>query len=210
MANLKRGDQGNEVKDLQKKLNAVPKLGVKLVVDGIFGPKTEAAVKKFQKHVEIKASGVYDAETRKRLEAGGEPPPKMTVEDYKERIQKNQKVLEGNRKSFEDRGKKLSEAQKKLQDLLERSRIAQEFVTKLINENKAAFTEWLAVAQKVAANQKTFESLAKSNPAKARELLKTIEDQDKQAEKILDKLRKNQQAMIDADKDVKKVIDAVS
>ncbi|GMG83188.1 hypothetical protein LNKW23_24010 [Paralimibaculum aggregatum] len=210
MANLKRGDQGNEVKDLQKKLNAVPKLGVKLVVDGIFGPKTEAAVKKFQKHVEVKITGVYDAETRKRLEAGGEPPPKMTVEDYKSRLEKNQKVLENNRKGFEDRSRELAAAQKTLQELLARAKAAQDTVAKLINENKAYFTEWLAIAQKIAANQKTFETLAKTNPAKARELLKTIEADHKQAEKVLDRLRKNQQAMIDADKDVKKVIDAVS
>jgi N-acetyl-anhydromuramyl-L-alanine amidase AmpD len=42
---IKRGDKGTAVSDLQAKLN---ELGASLVVDGDFGPATEAAVKAFQ------------------------------------------------------------------------------------------------------------------------------------------------------------------
>jgi hypothetical protein len=46
MAGLKRGSRGDSVKELQEALNAA---GADLVVDGIFGPATEAALKSYQK-----------------------------------------------------------------------------------------------------------------------------------------------------------------
>jgi hypothetical protein len=42
---LKNGSRGNRVTDLQKKINLYSYSGTKLAEDGIFGPKTEAAVK---------------------------------------------------------------------------------------------------------------------------------------------------------------------
>ncbi|SDN04754.1 Peptidoglycan-binding (PGRP) domain of peptidoglycan hydrolases-containing protein [Fictibacillus solisalsi] len=59
---LKEGSKGNAVKILQKALNEI---GSSLSVDGIYGPKTKAAVLKFQKkYPELKDTGVFDAPTR--------------------------------------------------------------------------------------------------------------------------------------------------
>lgn len=53
---LKRGDSGDAVVDLQRLLFG-------LVADGIFGPKTEAAVRRFQERRGVPATGVVDAST---------------------------------------------------------------------------------------------------------------------------------------------------
>ena len=51
---LMKGSKGNDVKDLQ---NALNKFGYGLVVDGDFGPKTDAAVRDFQKNHGLKVDG---------------------------------------------------------------------------------------------------------------------------------------------------------
>ena len=48
MANLQYGSTGPAVRDLQTRLNALNVASPPLVVDGIFGAKTQAAVKSFQ------------------------------------------------------------------------------------------------------------------------------------------------------------------
>ena len=63
---LGRGDHGPDVGELQTKLNA---LGAHLDVDNAFGPKTEEAVKSFQRSSWIGADGVADHATRKELDA---------------------------------------------------------------------------------------------------------------------------------------------
>ena len=63
---LRRGDHGPDVGELQVRLNM---LGAKLAVDGAFGPATEAAVKDFQRSSWIGADGVVDHATRKELAA---------------------------------------------------------------------------------------------------------------------------------------------
>lgn len=55
MITLKNGSKGDEVKLLQRKLN--------LTDDGIFGPKTEAAVKKFQKEHNLEVDGIVGKNT---------------------------------------------------------------------------------------------------------------------------------------------------
>lgn len=57
MKTVKRGAKGGNVKTLQTALN---KAGAKpeLKVDGIFGPKTEAATKSFQKRKKLTADGI--------------------------------------------------------------------------------------------------------------------------------------------------------
>jgi hypothetical protein len=55
MKTLKKGDKGKEVEDVQRYL--------KIKVDGDFGPKTEDAVKKFQKEKGLTADGIVGAKT---------------------------------------------------------------------------------------------------------------------------------------------------
>lgn len=58
-ANVKQGSRGADVKHLQKKLG--------ITADGIFGPKTKAAVVTFQTKHGIKADGSVEADTWKAL-----------------------------------------------------------------------------------------------------------------------------------------------
>ncbi len=64
---LKRGARGDEVKELQQKLKD---LGYDLGaagVDGIFGPKTEAALKAYQEAIGEVADGIYKESTFEKL-----------------------------------------------------------------------------------------------------------------------------------------------
>ncbi|MFZ2555985.1 MAG: peptidoglycan-binding protein, partial [Minisyncoccia bacterium] len=55
---LKRGDNGDDVKELQQQLaHSDPTLFPPGLVNGLFGPKTEAALKMLQKRFDIDASG---------------------------------------------------------------------------------------------------------------------------------------------------------
>ena len=65
-AEVKRGDRGEEVKTLQEKLIELGFLNDR--ADGIFGKKTEAAVKALQKYWDVKASGRLDDEELVRLD----------------------------------------------------------------------------------------------------------------------------------------------
>lgn len=62
---LRRGSTGKEVKYLQDILN---RLGYSVTADGVFGAKTEAAVKKFQKDYGLVADGIVGAKTWSMLE----------------------------------------------------------------------------------------------------------------------------------------------
>jgi putative peptidoglycan binding protein len=66
---LKTGDRGPDVKDLQKALNDA---GMKLKVDGQFGPATDEAVKAFQKKNKLKPDGIAGKDTMQKLSTGGE------------------------------------------------------------------------------------------------------------------------------------------
>lgn len=64
---LKRGSSGAEVEDLQRKLlankiNPGP-------VDGLFGPKTEDAVRRFQEMHDLQVDGIVGPETNGAFEA---------------------------------------------------------------------------------------------------------------------------------------------
>jgi peptidoglycan hydrolase-like protein with peptidoglycan-binding domain len=67
---MMRGHSGQGVKDLQKKLNEA---GFKptLQEDGLLGPKTEAAVYKFQAQNGLRADGVVGKNTLQSINAGG-------------------------------------------------------------------------------------------------------------------------------------------
>ncbi len=62
---LKKGMQGSNVADIQRKLNS---LGFSVgSADGIFGPMTESAVKRFQEANKIMVTGIVDYETLKKI-----------------------------------------------------------------------------------------------------------------------------------------------
>lgn len=64
---LKKGSKGNSVKTIQKNLNKLMKSG--LETDGIFGAKTETAVKKFQKKYKLEVDGIVGAKTQAKIKA---------------------------------------------------------------------------------------------------------------------------------------------
>ncbi|RDE35614.1 peptidoglycan-binding protein [Parageobacillus thermoglucosidasius] len=61
---LRKGSQGEAVKDLQRMLNSA---GYNVKVDGIYGSETEKAVRSFQKSVGISVDGIAGAQTYKSL-----------------------------------------------------------------------------------------------------------------------------------------------
>ena len=74
MANLKRGSKGSDVKDLQERLNA---LGYDCgEADGVFGSKTEAAVRRFQADNGLVVDGVAGMATQEALSARKSPAKK--------------------------------------------------------------------------------------------------------------------------------------
>jgi peptidoglycan hydrolase-like protein with peptidoglycan-binding domain len=64
---LRVGSTGEQVRTLQRRLNAV--LGVQLAVDGEFGPATEGALKAFQASVHIDVDGEYGPQSAAHLAA---------------------------------------------------------------------------------------------------------------------------------------------
>lgn len=62
---VKRGSKDNEIKELQKYLNAKLKIG--MTVDGVIGKKTYDAIKGLQNVLGIKETGLYDQATREAI-----------------------------------------------------------------------------------------------------------------------------------------------
>ena len=73
---LMKGSKGNDVKDLQ---NALNKFGYSLVVDGDFGPKTDSAVRDFQKNHGLKVDGKVGPLTWAELEKERKDDPEYYV-----------------------------------------------------------------------------------------------------------------------------------
>ncbi|MFO0728801.1 MAG: peptidoglycan-binding protein [Myxococcota bacterium] len=71
------GHQGEAVKEVQRQLNA---LGAKLAVDGMLGPRTEAAIKDFKAARGLSGAGLADAATLRALERGG---PSLGAAEWK-------------------------------------------------------------------------------------------------------------------------------
>ena len=64
---LRKGDRGNEVKNLQSDLNYV--MGIKLATDGIFGVGTENALKNFQKKYKLTIDGIYGKASATKIQS---------------------------------------------------------------------------------------------------------------------------------------------
>ena len=65
---LSQGDEGLNVRTVQYLLRGATRPDwKKLEADGIFGPKTEAAVREFQQEVKIKVDGIVGQETWTKL-----------------------------------------------------------------------------------------------------------------------------------------------
>lgn len=64
---LKHGSRGEDVKRLQKVLNARGLCPEPIVIDGVFGPTTLTAVKKFQRQAHLRADGVVGPGTWNKL-----------------------------------------------------------------------------------------------------------------------------------------------
>ena len=62
---IRRGMIGSQVRDLQTALNGIA--GANLKVDGIFGPRTEAAVRTFQAKLDLKTDGIVGKNTGAQL-----------------------------------------------------------------------------------------------------------------------------------------------
>lgn len=61
---LRLGSRGDAVRDLQRELR---RRGQRIAVDGRFGPATKKAVKRMQKRLRMKATGIADAKLLRRL-----------------------------------------------------------------------------------------------------------------------------------------------
>jgi hypothetical protein len=82
---LKRGAKGEAVKLLQKELNE--HFDAELVVDGDFGPKTEAAVKKVEKILGFPENGTADVDVWKAIGTIVYPPPPINPDIIPNAIQ---------------------------------------------------------------------------------------------------------------------------
>lgn len=80
---IKKGSEGSDVKHLQKFLNWC--LKIKLDIDGICGPKTVAAIKKFQKRYKLEVDGIFGpkslAKAKSIVKAHAKPEKEPTLID---------------------------------------------------------------------------------------------------------------------------------
>lgn len=102
---LQKGDTGLQVKLLQENLI---KAGLKLKVDGSYGPATENAVKAFQTSNKLASDGFYGPQTKAKLEEVVKPKP-VAVKPVDERY----RLMTGtfnNKKDAEKAKKELEES----------------------------------------------------------------------------------------------------
>lgn len=191
MSELKHGSKGNDVKALQKAMNAHPSLGVKLKEDGIFGDKTEAAFKKWQKLHGQKPTGKAGKGAVKAIQQSGVKKPIMTVRDYAPRIKHNVDTISENGTEITKQAAELDVARKALRKRIDDSHAIEKKMAKANAQNEAYLADWLGDAKKIAAMQARFDAMAASDPAGAAKLLKEVETLDAQAEKALKKIKAN-------------------
>lgn len=74
LGSLQQGSSGERVKELQRRLNSMGVASPPLVVDGIFGPKTAAAVAALHSLFGLPAVGVVDDALERSLFGSASPP----------------------------------------------------------------------------------------------------------------------------------------
>ncbi len=171
MATLKKGSKGKPVEQLQTALNkngASPKLKV----DGIFGPKTDAGVKGFQKTKKLKVDGVVGEITAFVLDIGPRPealtvyPITDTLKMRREFIARNQKVFSKFTAMF---AQSASETDKLKQVLLKRQKMFEARQKEHLKQTESAVAKAAAEADKV---MKEYNKTR--DPAKIKELQKAM------------------------------------
>lgn len=195
MSDFKNGSKGTEVRAIQKAINAHPGLSIKLKEDGIFGDKTEAAVKAWQKLQGQKQTGTAPKGAAKAIRQSAEKAPSMTVRDYAPRIKHNTETVRDNAAELANQTAKLDDARKALRKRIDESHAIEKKMARASAQNQAYLADWLNEAQKIATLQARFDKMARSDPAGAAKLLKEIEALDTQAEKVLAKLKGNVQTL---------------
>ena len=78
---LQNGSKGDDVRELQEALNKLPCLVTKLEADGVFGSKTEAAVRAFQRDVGLVVDGIAGRLTLAALTALDGDVPEMPEDE---------------------------------------------------------------------------------------------------------------------------------
>lgn len=85
---LQTGKKGVAVKELQQRLNnSGTTTGKKLIIDGIFGGLTDAALKEFQTSAKVAANGVADPGTWAKLENAGAASQGHVEFDWREEVE---------------------------------------------------------------------------------------------------------------------------
>jgi len=190
----KKGSKGPAVKELQIKLN---KAGTKpkLAVDGLFGPLTDKAVRKYQGKNGLKADGKAGEYTLATLINGGKLP-EMSVQDYEERTAIFQKAWLHAKACIDD----LLAVRREIESL-------NDVWSKEIRNTDVLFAanhkHWERISDlcdKLIKKQAEFEKVLLEDPKKATGLVKECEALDAQIQAIgKSKIRPNQ---ITSDKNI--------
>lgn len=194
MVLTKKGSKGPAVKELQIKLN---KAGTKpkLAVDGLFGPLTDKAVRKYQGKNGLKADGKAGEYTLATLINGGKLP-EMSVQDYEERTAIFQKAWLHAKACIDD----LLAVRREIESL-------NDVWSKEIRNTDVLFAanhkHWERISDlcdKLIKKQAEFEKVLLEDPKKATGLVKECEALDAQIQAIgKSKIRPNQ---ITSDKNI--------
>lgn len=177
MAHLKWGGKNkpDDVKKLQTQLNKTGRAGTKLKVDGIFGPKTYAGVKKFQASCKgaIKVDGVAGPKTQGQIDiALGKCAPTWPLPDWVSKSREIHgtcsKVRVGMQQSLdlaetvEDLGKSIAV---KITKAVQREQ-------KESRKLDLAMRDYMSQANRIAALQKEYLKVACSDPGRANAIVK--------------------------------------
>ena len=170
MALLKKGAKGPDVEKFQKRLN---QLGAKLKIDGIFGSKTESAVKTFQKKAKLKADGKVGDWTWAALDYGG-ALPEMSVDDYTKLTDRFRQAWDHNKQATLN----FVTVQREVAALNKVWNSTVPKLDKMFAENTKYWEDIAKRANKIIALQKEFEGTLPKSPDKAAKIVAACEKLD--------------------------------